>query len=88
MKNSLILSFLPIIIISSQVFAIAGFGLNLDQSIFNVTTYSDSLIGNNNQKAPELNLSFNKGYFSQFSLHILTFFLSSSLVPFILIYLH
>jgi hypothetical protein len=50
------------LMISSQLFAIAGFGLNLDQSIFNVTTYSDSLIDNTNQKAAKLNLSFKNGY--------------------------
>ena len=34
--KKLILSFLPIFILSSQVFAIAGFGLNLNQSQFSV----------------------------------------------------
>ena len=60
--KKLIQTFLPILIISSQVFAIAGFGLNLDRSIFNVTTYSDSLIGIDDQKAADLNLSFKDGY--------------------------
>ena len=34
--KKLIQSFLPILIITSQVFAIAGFGLNLNQSQFSV----------------------------------------------------
>ena len=35
--KKLILSFLPIFILSSQVFAIAGFGLNLNQSLYNIS---------------------------------------------------
>ena len=41
--KKLILSFLPIFILSSQVFAIAGFGLNLNQSQFSVDAKTTSL---------------------------------------------
>ncbi|MBC8255891.1 MAG: hypothetical protein H8E85_01110 [Candidatus Marinimicrobia bacterium] len=41
--KKLIQSFLPIFILSSQVFAIAGFGLNLNQSQFSVDANTSSL---------------------------------------------
>ena len=41
--KKLIQSFLPIFILSSQVFAIAGFGLNLNQSQFSVDAKTTSL---------------------------------------------
>ena len=41
--KKLILSFLPIFILSSQVFAIAGFGLNLNKSMYSVAESTSSL---------------------------------------------
>ena len=42
--KKLIRSFLPILIISSQVFAIAGFGLHLDRSMYSVAETTTPLI--------------------------------------------
>ncbi len=41
--KKIIQTFLPIFILSSQVFAIAGFGLNLNQSQFSVDAKTTSL---------------------------------------------
>ena len=41
--KKLILSFLPIFILSSQVFAIAGFGLNFNKSMYSVAESTSSL---------------------------------------------
>ena len=66
--KKLILSFLPIFILSSQVFAIAGFGLNLNQSIFSIDKSTSPLLIENPDGGDLLNVgsftqnSFNNGY--------------------------
>jgi len=41
--KKIIQTFLPIFILSSQVFAIAGFGLNLNKSMYSVAESTSSL---------------------------------------------
>ena len=66
--KKLILSFLPIFILSSQVFAIAGFGLNLNQSMFSIDKSTSPLLIDNPAGGDPLNVgsftqnSFNNGY--------------------------
>ena len=66
--KKLILSFLPIFILSSQVFAIAGFGLNLNQSMFSIDKSTSPLLIDNPAGGDQLNVgsftqnSFNNGY--------------------------
>ena len=66
--KKLILSFLPIFILSSQVFAIAGFGLNLNQSMFSIDKSTSPLLIDNPAGGDPLNEgsftqnSFNNGY--------------------------
>ena len=66
--KKLILSFLPIFILSSQVFAIAGFGLNLNQSMFSIDKSTSPLLIDNLDGGDPLNVgsftqnSFNNGY--------------------------
>ena len=66
--KKLILSFLPIFILSSQVFAIAGFGLNLNQSMFSIDKSTSPLLIDNPDGGDPLNVgsftqnSFNNGY--------------------------
>ena len=66
--KKLILSFLPIFILSSQVFAIAGFGINLNQSMFSIDKSTSPLLIDNPAGGDQLNVgsftqnSFNNGY--------------------------
>ncbi len=66
--KKLILSFLPIFILSSQVFAIAGFGINLNQSMFSIDKSTSPLLIDNPAGGDPLNVgsftqnSFNNGY--------------------------
>ena len=41
--KKLIRSFLPVLVICSQVFAIVGFGLHLDKSMYSVAESTSSL---------------------------------------------
>ena len=41
--RKIIQTFLPILVISSQVFAIAGFGLNLNQTMFSIDAKTNSI---------------------------------------------
>ena len=66
--NKLINSLIPLFIISSQVFAIAGFGLNLNQSMFSIDKSTSPLLIDNPDGGDPLNVgsftqnSFNNGY--------------------------
>ena len=66
--NKLINSLIPLFIISSQVFAIAGFGLNLNQSMFSIDKSTSPLLIDNPAGGDPLNVgsftqnSFNNGY--------------------------
>ena len=66
--KKIIQSFLPIFILSSQVFAIAGFGINLSQSMFSIDKSTSPLLIDNPAGGDPLNVgsftqnSFNNGY--------------------------
>ena len=66
--KKIIQTFLPIIILSSQVFAIAGFGINLNQSMFSIDKSTSPLLIDNPAGGNPLNVgsftqnSFNNGY--------------------------
>jgi|TARA_B110001454_G_scaffold131485_1_gene122450 hypothetical protein len=66
--KKLIQSFLPILILSSQVFAIAGFGINLNQSMFSIDKSTSPLLIDNPAGEDLLNVgsftqnSFNNSY--------------------------
>ena len=57
----LIQSFLPIFILSSQVFAIVGFGLNLNKSMYSVTESTSSLMVQNIEVATITQHEFENG---------------------------
>ena len=66
--KKIIQTFLPIFILSSQVFAIAGFGINLNQSMFSIDKSTSPLLIDNPAGGDPLNVgsftqnSFNNGY--------------------------
>ena len=61
--KKLILSFLPIFILSSQVFAIAGFGISANQSLFNVDASTSDLTLTNGSKVGSFSSSkYSNGY--------------------------
>ena len=66
--KKIIQTFLPIFILSSQVFAIAGFGINLNQSMFSIDKSTSPLLIDNPAGGDQLNVgsftqnSFNNGY--------------------------
>ena len=66
--KKIIQTFLPIFILSSQVFAIAGFGINLNQSMFSIDKSTSPLLIDNPAGGDLLNVgsftqnSFNNGY--------------------------
>ena len=59
--KKLILSFLPIFILSSQVFAIAGFGLNLNKSMYSVAESTSLLTVENVEVATITQHEFENG---------------------------
>ena len=59
--KKLILSFLPIFILSSQVFAIAGFGLNFNKSMYSVAESTSSLKFENIEVATITQHAFDNG---------------------------
>jgi len=66
--KKIIQTFLPIFILSSQVFAIAGFGINLNQSMFSIDKSTSPLLIDNPAGGDPSNVgsftqnSFNNGY--------------------------
>ena len=66
--KKIIQTFLPIFILSSQVFAIAGFGINLNKSMFSIDKSTSPLLIDNPAGGDLLNVgsftqnSFNNGY--------------------------
>ena len=66
--KKIIQTLLPIFILSSQVFAIAGFGINLNQSMFSIDKSTSPLLIDNPAGGDPLNVgsftqnSFNNGY--------------------------
>ena len=61
--KKLIRSFLPILIISSQVLAIAGFGISANQSLFNVDVNTSDLTLSNGSKVGSFSSSkYSNGY--------------------------
>ena len=60
--KKLIQTFLPILIITSQVFAIAGFGLHLDRSMYSVAESTTSLKVADIEVANITNHGFDNGF--------------------------
>ena len=60
--KKLILTILPILIISSQVFAIAGFGLHLDRSMYSVAETTTPLIAGGSEVASITHHGFDNGF--------------------------
>ena len=61
--KKLIQTFLPMLIITSQVFAIAGFGISVNQSLFNVdVNTSDLTLSNGNKVGSFSSSKYSNGY--------------------------
>ena len=60
--KKLIRSFLPILVICSQVFAIAGFGLHLDRSMYSVAETTTPLIAGGSEVASITQHGFDNGF--------------------------
>jgi len=61
MMKKIIQTFLPIVILSSEVFAIAGFGLNLNKSMYSVAESTSSLEVENVEVATITQYAFDNG---------------------------